>query len=389
MQNVTSCRVSVLLCTLLLKTPITALVLSFILLLPSSNAFAEDGPTKSTGIPATVEVIAEGAGLSADDAIKDAFRHAIRQAVGLVVDAETLVKNDEVVDDKILVYSDGFIKEYKEIAGSKKESGGLHLIKIKASVERRSLIAKLKAANITVTAVDGEGLFAEAVTQVGAETDAAALLKKQFEGFPKNLVTGKVVGRPELVEKTDTKATIRIRVKIEPDMEAYKTFVARLQPLLDKLSKGKGDFTAVFKASEQRDKSLGEVFTTSLGLTHNLHEWMPKSFTDTKLRADVVTLAVTTQRSKLADRLECHYYHLDKSLKPLLVDVGVRRLGGKLSLLDGDGKLIVLDRFPLVARSNDTTINFEGTLMVMVGEIAREYHGIFDIQGRPLRDFHG
>ena len=85
-------------------------------------------------------VIAEGVGATAEDAIKDAFRHAVRQVVGAVVDAETLIENDEIIEDKVLTYSDGFIKSYEEVVGSKKVKDGLHRIKIKAQVERGSVL---------------------------------------------------------------------------------------------------------------------------------------------------------------------------------------------------------------------------------------------------------
>ena len=62
----------------------------------------------------TKEVIAEGVGDSHDNAIKDAFRNAVRQVVGVYVDSETLVKNDKLVDDKILTLSNGFINDYSE-----------------------------------------------------------------------------------------------------------------------------------------------------------------------------------------------------------------------------------------------------------------------------------
>jgi hypothetical protein len=43
----------------------------------------------------------QGSVSTADEALKDAFRNAVRQVVGAVVDADTLVKNDEVIDDKV------------------------------------------------------------------------------------------------------------------------------------------------------------------------------------------------------------------------------------------------------------------------------------------------
>jgi hypothetical protein len=107
-------------------------------------------------------VIAEGVGATGDAALKDAFRNAVRQVVGAVVDAETLVNDDQVIFDKILTYSDGFVKTYEEL--SKSQEKGLIRTKIRATVEQRSVIARLKASNVAVKDVDGKGIFAEVVT---------------------------------------------------------------------------------------------------------------------------------------------------------------------------------------------------------------------------------
>lgn len=114
--------------------------------------------------PSTQVVIAEGVGKTPDDALKDAFRDAVRQVVGAVVDAEIRVRNDEVIDDQILTYSDGFIKTYQKVPGSEKRQEGLTRLKIRATVERRSVIAKLTAAKVAVKGLDGENLFAEVTT---------------------------------------------------------------------------------------------------------------------------------------------------------------------------------------------------------------------------------
>ncbi len=170
-------------------------------------------PEKGPADPGTPQVIAEGVGATGDEALKDAFRNAVRQVVGAVVDAETLVKNDEIISDKVLTYSDGFVKTYEEIG--KKQDKGLFRTKIKATVERRSVIAKLQAANITVKDVDGKGIFAEVVTQLDAEKNAKELVEKALEGFPLNVLQAEVVGKPEVVERKDAGVTILLRVNFE------------------------------------------------------------------------------------------------------------------------------------------------------------------------------
>ena len=301
----------------------------------SAESATSDSPSSTRSaakVSPSERVVAEGIGTTPDEVLKDAFRNAVRQVVGAVVDAETLIKDDQVIDDKVLTYSEGFIKTFEEVPGSKKSQGGLHHLKIKAAVERRSVVAKLKAANVTVKEVDGKGIFAEAITQLDAEKEAMSLLKKQFEGFPRTLVTASVIGDPELVEKANDKATVRIHVRVEPDLEAYKSFVAHMQPVLEKIAKDNGEFTAMFRPESTQDQSSSYFWPNDSEYTSKgMAAWMPKSFTNTyrgTLNSKFLTMALTTQRSKAADRLECRYYLLDKALQPLLAEVGARKLSG-------------------------------------------------------------
>jgi len=91
---------------------------------------AESHELTEAELVGTIAVIAEGTGASPDEAIKDAFRNAVRQVVGAVVDAETVIKNDDLISDKVLTYSDGFIKHYDDVPGSKKIQGTIHRIKM-------------------------------------------------------------------------------------------------------------------------------------------------------------------------------------------------------------------------------------------------------------------
>jgi hypothetical protein len=203
----------------------------------------------------TQEVVAEGVGTTADEAIKDAYRNAVRQVVGAVVDAETLVKNDELIDDKVLTYSDGFIKGYEEVDGSKKVKDGLHRIKIKAQVERRSVIAKLKATNISVKQVDGKSMFAEIVTQEEGETDASELVLKSLADLP-TLLTATVKGKPEFDR---AKSEIVIRVDVAVDQRGYDAFVKRIEPILKKLAIAKGSIVLKAVHDQVRDPKSGRM----------------------------------------------------------------------------------------------------------------------------------
>ncbi len=347
-------------------------VLAIIAIFGSGSSLFAQEKSKVPGDGQTQEVVAEGVGSTADEAIKDAYRNAVRQVVGAVVDAETLVKNDELIDDKVLTYSDGFIKGYEEVDGSKKVKDGLHRIKIKAQVERRSVIAKLKAANVTMKQVDGKGLFAESITQLEAENEAAEMLEKQFEGFPQSYITATVKGKPEVKEKNADGAIVRIVLQVEVDPDAYKGFTSRVIPILSKLATDKGEFTADFAASsggpylDAVSKGRGNGDITSL------QDWIPKAFNGQGsfryLKSDALTLAVASNQTRGSEKIEYKVYHLDPSLRPLLASVASRRGKGKLSLLDESGESISVERFDLVgSNGRGNAAAFAGTLISAFG----------------------
>ncbi len=98
------------------------------------------------------EVVAEGVAAgdslqARDSALARAQRNAIEQAVGVLVDSETMVENYELLDDKIYTKSKGYIKGYEVIYDNKGE-GGLYKIKIKADVALGALTKEVKAMGI-------------------------------------------------------------------------------------------------------------------------------------------------------------------------------------------------------------------------------------------------
>jgi len=220
----------------------------------------------SANIAQTSTTVSEGVGTSADEALKDAFRNAVRQEVGAVVDAETLVENDEVIEDKVLTYSDGFIKTYEEIPSSKKTQDGLHRIKIKARVERRSVIAKLTESNIAVKEIDGRGLFAEVVTGEEARQNSTEIVKKALAELPK-LWVAEPIGKPDF-DKDTSEVVVKVGVKI--DAEKYKAFFEKVTPILDKVALRK---STVLTKSDNRLCRLDQINDKPLSDKEPASQW--------------------------------------------------------------------------------------------------------------------
>ncbi|UCD37398.1 MAG: hypothetical protein JSW54_11280 [Fidelibacterota bacterium] len=71
----------------------------------------------------TQTVVGEGMGMTHDAALSAAKRDAVEKGVGVVVASETLVRNFQVADDRILSKANGFVKTYEETSSSQGPDG--------------------------------------------------------------------------------------------------------------------------------------------------------------------------------------------------------------------------------------------------------------------------
>ena len=68
-------------------------------------------------------IMSNDVSMARDKAIEDALRKAVEQAVGAMVSSETVTQNYELLSDKILSKSKGYVRSYK-IATEKKGDDG-------------------------------------------------------------------------------------------------------------------------------------------------------------------------------------------------------------------------------------------------------------------------
>lgn len=346
---------------------------------------AEDPPKASTNSAGNVEVVAEGAGTTPDEALKDAFRNAVRQVVGAVVDAETLVKNDEIIDDQILTYSNGFVKKFTEVPGSKKQQAGLHRIKIKAEVERKNLIAKLKAAKVTMKGLDGKSLFAEAVTLAEAEQNSTKLLVKALSDLPK-VLTATVQGKPHYDRDT---SEFFVDVMLEVDMKVYRDFTTRLQETLQKISLAKETLQVKgIPAAGQKNGEIVSLTAQRPGATELLG---PKISAD---KGKVWCLWVCASSANNHSQLRWNGYVIDAEISttvlPFMTPHGrspaIRpKTIVRISLLDSDEGVVVEDEFELttktsspwlvavVPRYRDRPSSVAGVGYAQIAEVVKSY----------------
>ena len=303
--------------------------------------------TVPKGDTKTATVTAEGVGKTHDDALKDAFRNAVRQVVGAMVDAETIVKNDQIISDKVLTYSAGIVKKYEEV--SKKDEKGLVRVKIKATVEQTELVAKLKAANVTIRDVDGKGIFAGVVTDLERAKDARDFLAKAMAGFPHNCLHADPPDKPEIKKKDATEVTFQIAVKLQTNQKTYNQFATRLQKVLDGIARGKGEITVL--AEKKGDEF---AFQTNL-ITSEIQ---------IKRKDGMIAVALNTQHTKTLDRTEWKYYILDESCAEVLDHCMQQSRTLKISLLNSKQETVANDRVPLVWKEHQGEISMSLILRI-------------------------
>ncbi|MDH4120106.1 MAG: hypothetical protein OEV94_00150 [Deltaproteobacteria bacterium] len=83
-----------------------------------------------------------------EQAVRNAQRNAVEQSVGVLLDSKTVMENFEVIKDKILTSSEGFVTKYKVLEESVSPDGSSMRVKIEATVEKNLLKDRLAALRI-------------------------------------------------------------------------------------------------------------------------------------------------------------------------------------------------------------------------------------------------
>lgn len=125
-------------------------------------------------------VTATGYGMSVDEAKKAAVRAAVESVVGTLVDAETIVENDQLVQDKILSYSMGMVEDVKLIGVPQKNSAGLVKVRAQVKVRKSELAERVKSTIKTSVKIDGESLYQTVTFNLKNNSDAKEIMQSLF-----------------------------------------------------------------------------------------------------------------------------------------------------------------------------------------------------------------
>ena len=180
----------------------------------------------------------EGHGETTDEALKEAMKDVLQKVVGIYVDSDFRVNNDEIIQDEIITHSNGFIDHYKKMDEEDDKNGRGKVVTIKAWVKMRDFVNRMKKiAPSQKVKVDGLLMDNEIRNNLNAES----LLRKEFDNFDPimDLMEIGLVDsiRPVIQSSQDDSVVLRYVFAIQYSKEKYyKKFLPRINTLLDQVA---------------------------------------------------------------------------------------------------------------------------------------------------------
>lgn len=118
----------------------------------------------------TVE--ASGMGSSEKSALMDAKRNAVSQVVSTLVESQTTTLDEDIVEDKIISVSGGFIDNMKVIEPAVKNASGGYTIKIKADVKYDQLSTEIAKYSSSSKKIDMTSIISKQAAKEKEEEQA-------------------------------------------------------------------------------------------------------------------------------------------------------------------------------------------------------------------------
>ena len=187
----------------------------------------------------TIIVTATGIGHNTDEALKDAFKNAVRRAVGVYVLTETTMNSNEEIDEKVYANADATINSHT-IIDTKTLPNNLVKVTIKAEVLKGVIGQKINKGKTTeVNKTD----IVNVTNHLDAMEEAQKSLDLLFKDFPACLLKVEAIGQPYINDTEDiTQDVIPMlqKIHIYIDYRKYQQFVEKLTSLFNQLGYKKG-----------------------------------------------------------------------------------------------------------------------------------------------------
>ncbi len=245
---------------LVLSTPIIADSFKFESIKRDASGLTKKDK-QANGFAEYKDIIATGYGVSEKKATDNAFRSAIQQYVGVIIDSETQLKNGQLIKDNILTASNGYIQEYKVLSVTNEE--GLFEVEIKAVVKSQQLFKKIQALNINVITLNNtKDTQARIETKIKSNKDVNIILFKSMSEFISNsslsdMLNLKINSVNIKEDKAENgKVPVEINYSISIDYDVYKNKIAKLESVFNNVGAkliNRVDLPEISNAGRQMD----------------------------------------------------------------------------------------------------------------------------------------
>lgn len=223
------------------------------------------------------DVLVGGYGISREKALNDAFKEAVRQVVGVVIDSETILFNEKIIKDEILTASNGYIVKFDIISEEKDEE--IYKIKIKADVATQNIRDKIKALNIASFKMDGNNLknkIIEQQTKAISEQEKSTLTEKYLNEFfvtLRNANSGLVqlkIADVKFDEKQvkNNELLFRINYEVNYNYSVYSNMIEELEDKFKNLGLKVKKRVKIFNNLNELTKGLLEINYYRSNLDH-------------------------------------------------------------------------------------------------------------------------
>jgi len=190
--------------------------------------FPSSLPALETQEPVLVAAIGKGSSTDRDEALRLAWKDAVRKATGLVMDSITVQKEKEVVES-ITLLSRGYINRY-EILEEKKIKGIFHLT-VKTWVRRDIVLQALLSGRPAHYSLDGKSLYSQALIREQQLREAMEILVEWLSAFKYENYLIASVSAPVFRHGA---GEMTFKVSLTFDTERfYKEFSGEMKRLLD------------------------------------------------------------------------------------------------------------------------------------------------------------
>jgi hypothetical protein len=127
-------------------------------------------------------IVGKGVGLDYNNALEYAKRDALERSVGVYISSETIIKNDQLLNDKIYSLSSGFVKKYEVLSTTILSPTTTEVI-ISADISKDALFSEIKNAGITIE-LNGGGLFEQFNQIQKYDQDEYSIFRSLFNNPP-------------------------------------------------------------------------------------------------------------------------------------------------------------------------------------------------------------